>query len=630
MKNGLVLTAFLCLLVLCCCAAAADSEPKLLGDESDGSRAHPIHNIPLLTEEGNEIGPEDDPLLPFSTRQTCGGACHSYDSVATGWHFNATEPNIAPGPPGEPWILVDGRSGTQVPISHRAWSGTFTPAQAGLSNKLFLKIFGRHMPGGGAGELEPDKPEDIMRSLVSGTLEINCLACHDGDPGHNQAEYDVQVKRENFRWAAAATASFTTVKGSAADMPDMWDPMMPTPLNDPKKVPPSISYRPHTFDEQGNVLLNILREGPAHRCYFCHSNLYLTEEHTEKWTQDEDIHMKAGLTCVDCHRNGIDHQLVRGYEGEAEVSDNPLAATTSCRGCHLPDESGGIPEAARLGAPVPEHKGLPPVHFEKMSCTACHSGPWPEDKTIAVKTSRAHRMGTIGVNKSHEALPHIETPVYATKDNGKIAPHKLLWPSYWAGMQDDEISPVAFETAMNVVGEALSDVERPISGDWPTFTSDHIVKGLKAIAGSVDGKAVYISAGNLYSLDDSGALSTEEDHPAAEPYLWPLAHAVRPAAQSLGVRYCTDCHDPDEAFLFGDVTVDSPVAADERREAKKMFDFQEDIDPTYGAAFAFSFVFRPMMKIVSLCASAVLALVLLFYALKALGCVIRTLGGENI
>jgi hypothetical protein len=36
-----------------------------------------------------------------------------------------------------------------------------------------------------------------------------------------------------------------------------------------------------------------------------------------------------------------------------------------------------------------------------------------------------------------------------------------------------------------------------------------------------------------------------------------------------------------------------------------------------------------MMKLVSLGSCAVLALVLLLYVLKALGCVVKVLGGEN-
>jgi hypothetical protein len=49
----------------------------------------------------------------------------------------------------------------------------------------------------------------------------------------------------------------------------------------------------------------------------------------------------------------------------------------------------------------------------------------------------------------------------------------------------------------------------------------------------------------------------------------------------------------------------------------------------YAWAFAFSFVFRPWMKIIVLGSSAVLALILLFYVLKALGCVVKVLAGEN-
>ena len=38
-----------------------------------------------------------------------------------------------------------------------------------------------------------------------------------------------------------------------------------------------------------------------------------------RWTHDGDIHLIKGMLCVDCHRNGADHMMVRGYEGEFEV-----------------------------------------------------------------------------------------------------------------------------------------------------------------------------------------------------------------------------------------------------------------------------------------------------------------------
>ncbi len=612
-------------MLVLCLSATATAEQKLLGDESDGSLAHPVHLIPLVTEEGDEISPDDDPLLPFSTKQTCGGVCHSYDVIGSGWHFNAADANVAPGRPGQPWILADARTGTQIPISYRPWPGTFTPEQIGLTDRLFLRIFGRHIPGGSAGEIETENPDEIMRSLVSGKLEIDCLACHDGDPGHNQGEYGLQVVRENFRWAAAATCSFASVSGSARDMPDTYDPMMPVPLNDPKKIPPGITYRANTFDDKKQVLFNILRETPPNRCYFCHSSMYLTDEHTEKWTGDEDIHLTAGLKCVDCHRNGINHRIVRGYEGEADISDNLRAATSSCRGCHLPGHDDEAPVAGRLGSPVPEHRGIPPVHFEKLTCTACHSGPWPRDKTILVKTARAHRLGTIGVNKSYEALPHIVSPVFATQDDGKIAPHKLIWPAYWGIIKDQDVEPIDFEVVKQTVGRVLANENLPFSGDWPALSDEHVSAALKSIKGKVEGEAVYVSGGKIYSLDDSGKL-WQEEHKAAEPYLWPIGHNVRPAAQSLGIRYCTDCHATDAPFFFGDVAVDSPVVS--AREAKQMVEFQ-DVDPSYAWAFAFSFVFRPMLKVVAIASCVVLLLVLLQYGLRALACVAKVWAGRD-
>ena len=652
MRKGLILTGFLCLLVLCLSvlivcfenkASGAETPDKLLGDESDGSRAHPTHLIPLVAgneegEMGGEIYPEDDPLLPFSQRWTC-GLCHSYGIIRKGWHFNYIDPNIAPGRPGQPWILSDARTGTQIPISYRQWPGTFKPEQLGISSREFVKLFGRHTPGGGAGELQTEDPDEIMREYVSGKLEINCLSCHDDEFGHNQSEYFLQIARGNFRWASAATCEFASVSGSADDMPDTYDPFMPEPPEDAKKVPPTIKYRKTAFDYENKVYFNIIREVPNNRCYFCHSNLYLEAEDTEKWNTDEDVHLKAGLKCVDCHRNGIDHKILRGYGDEEAASTNQIAPALSCEGCHLGDKYLSSPSAGRLGAPVPEHRGIPPVHFERMTCTACHSGPWPAEKTVLTKTSRAHRLGTIGVNKSHEVLPHIISPVFSEQGGigaayigkllilkaGKIAPHKMIWPAYWGIIKDQDVMPIDFEVVKQTVGKVLTNVKLPLTGDWPLLSDENVTEVLKSLKGSVDGEPVYVSGGKVHSLDDAGKLWKEE-HPAAQPYLWPIAHNVRPAAQSLGVRYCTDCHATDAPFFFGDVAVDSPVVTG--RGTKKMVEFQ-NVDPSYARAFAFSFVFRPMMKMVALGSCAIIAVVLLLYALKAVACVVKVLAGQN-
>ncbi|MBA7716074.1 hypothetical protein ES703_125136 [subsurface metagenome] len=401
-------------------------------------------------------------------------------------------------------------------------------------------------------------------------------------------------------------------------MPDGYDPFMPEPPG-PKKIPPTITYRQNTFDDKNKVFFDIVRKVPNQRCYFCHSNIDI-DNGSHKWVQDEDVHLAAGLSCVDCHRHGLMHNIIRGYEDEASASTNQLAATSSCNGCHT---------TGRLGAPVPKHPGIPLVHFDKLTCTACHAGPWPQQTTLRTKTSRAHALGTLAARKSPDALPHIAYPVFAEQQGGKIAPHKLIWPAFWAYLKDGTVEPIHLGTVRLTAGKVIAR-QRPASpGDWRPISDKQIVEVLKALSSQQpdEGQSVYIAGGNLYSLDEKGQL-TGTEHEAARPYLWPIAHNVRPAAQSLGIRRCEDCHSTDAPFYFGEVAIDSPLAS-QKDAAKKMVDFQH-LDIRFVKVFAFSFVFRPWLKVVALASCAVIAAVLLLYALKALACVAKVMVGKKL
>ncbi len=637
---------------------AFTQEPKL-GDVSDGSRAVPVHLIHLFDEDSTMIRPdpvrqaqgENERILPFSTKQTC-LPCHDYNKISSGLHFNSTKANVPPGRCGQPWIFADQRTATQIPLSYRAWPGTYRPEQIGLSTLQFVQIFGRHMPGGGAGEDEAlQSPETFMRWMVSGNLEINCLSCHDAEAGHDQAEYAAQVARQNFRWAASASSGFAWVRGSALGMPDNYN-IYGTLLDNSTAFPPSVTYDETRFNAQGKVLFNLVRKIPNERCYFCHSTKTLSvsrsnghESSSEKWTTDEDVHIAAGMLCVDCHRNGLDHAMVRGYEGEADGSTSSpvgklMAATLTCRGCHLGDESSAIPYAGRLGAPYPKHAGIPPIHFEKLSCTACHSGTWPDGKAPRVKTSQAHGLGTHGVNKSDGALPHIMSPVFVKGEDGKIAPHKMFWPAFWArlavsqpngralSLSKGTIEPIAYADVNSVTTKIIEKDTLGI-GDWPPLASTQITEILRALAArdSIKAQPVYISGGKLYRVDKSDKLS-EEDHPAAQPYSWSVAHDVRPAAQSLGVRGCGDCHDTDAPFYFGEVAIDSPLES-AASSTIEMIDFA-GLNWFYSKIFAMSFVFRPWFKIITLVSSVVLAAILMLYAFKGFSLVLERLNGKSV
>ena len=334
-------------------AAIEAEEPFIprLGDVSDGSRAVAVHLIPMYEEMGMRLLPSDSPELPFSTKQTC-MPCHTYDVIEHGWHFNAADTTVDPGRPGHPWIYTDYATGTQLPLSHRSWEGLWHRESVGLTPFHFVKEFGRQFPGGGVGENDSSDVDvtTFLRWNVSGKLEINCLTCHDADPAHDQTEYEKQISKENFRWAAAATAGFAKVTGNAGKMPldfDYFDGVGPRTWID---LPPRVQYDDGTYNTQNNVFFDIVRDIPSERCYFCHSTVHQGTLGLEKWQDDEDIHMTSGMTCTDCHRNGMDHMIVRGYESEARETGRDEIYTLSCEGCHIKAHDADIPQHGRLSA----------------------------------------------------------------------------------------------------------------------------------------------------------------------------------------------------------------------------------------------------------------------------------------
>jgi len=623
---------------------AAGSDPNVVTTRGDGSRTPGIHRIPLVAEPvmpgqaGDKITKEMDPALPFSIRGTCSDCHvyeHNYDVIRKGWHFNAADANVPPGRPGQPWIYYDAATGTQIPLSYRAWPGTFRPRQIGMSTFQFTQRFGRQMPGGGVGEIDTKNDDEIPRQIVSGKLEINCMSCHDRDPEHDQAEYAAQVSQQSFRWAATASVPFAAVKGAADKMDDTFDYLMPDMVTDPERKPfvPTVTYQPGDFDSKGQVFFNVSGKIPPARCYFCHSDINVDQCGNERWQGDEDVHLAAGLSCVDCHREGLEHNTIRGYEGG--INANEMAARTSCRGCHLGDENGNRPEGGRLGAPVPVHKGIPTVHFERLACTACHSGPWPNETTYHVKTSVTHGLGSRTVNKYPNALPHVLYPVFAKQapvdSNGprKIGPHKMIWPAYWGTINDkDEVRPLELATVTHIVGPVLKGLTFTAAGDWAEIKESQVIEVLKALGGAVkEGRPVYVTGGTLYRLNEGGTLAIVQDHPAAAAYTWPMAHNVRPAAQSLGVGKCTVCHSTSSAFFFGKVGVDSPIK-NVSNATRLQYQFQE-LPHGRTWAFAASFVFRPWFKVVAIGSTALIGIVLLLYGLRALGAVARVLAEQE-
>jgi nitrate/TMAO reductase-like tetraheme cytochrome c subunit len=554
------------LLALALAAAAAAQETEPLKTDS---RAPYVHRITLYAGDGAAINPKDPRPQPYSPRATC-GKCHPYAEIRDGWHFNAADPDVPAGRPGEPWFLVDEKTGGVRAISGRDWPGVVTPQQAGLSHWQFVLRFGHHTPGGGfgtpPGEALRGVP-DAVRWNISGRLEIDCMLCHSADAQYDPAEWGRQIEAQNFQWAPTVALGLAVIRGEARKLPDDLDPEAPPDPDYPDRTPPKLVYDRRLFDLDDRVLFNITRRPSPDRCYFCHSFREVGPRATEEMLASTDVHLAAGLTCVDCHRNEMDHEIVRGYETEAAERGEPWRAAYSCAGCHLgtsvtaglrtgrdgkaptdwEGEAPAEPAAAdprvgrgeqqpatarlggRYGAPHPEHRGLPPVHFEKLTCTACHAGPWPEMDVRRFQTALAHGLGSPTRERRDDQPPEILGPVFARQHDGKIAPQRTVWTS-----------------------------DRTAAAD--------------------------------------------------QPYRWSLAHDVRPAAQSLGVRGCEDCHDFPEAPIFTG-RIERPTDGDSDRP-RTMLDARND-DPVLVQLWDCAFGMRPLFKLVGFTCAALLALLVL-------------------
>ncbi|MBN2320659.1 MAG: hypothetical protein JXR49_16385 [Acidobacteria bacterium] len=616
-------------LLFCCCilistfpsfAGQPENEKPvaepLLGDLNDGSRARPVHAIELRDAGGEVIRPTDRPLLPFSTVQTCGADCHDVEEISRGWHFTAALTGVDGGRRGQPWILVDEETATQLPLSYHAWPGCYHPEDVGITPWEFARLFGGRTPGGISGELEQD-PQLRTRWIVSGGLEVNCLSCHDNSPGYDHAEYGRQIALENFRWAAAAASGVALITGAAKDMPNSYDYLRPYVEDSLLPRMPAVSYMPERFLPRAKLVFDIVREVPARRCYFCHSNTDLDHIGEDRWKSDEDIHLARGMSCVDCHRNGLDHSMIRGYEDKPEA-ENSEEVALSCRGCHLANEEERNFARGRLGAPYPRHTGIPPVHFTKLTCTACHSGPRPEADTRRLKTSQAHKIGGHNGIKAKEALPHLYYPVYDSREAGQTAPNRLLWPAFWGCLSEEGVRPIAPERLKSLMAKANLKLSLSPDGSWPGFDNALLTEILGLLQAETQSgeTAVYISGGKLHRLENSNIIM-EEGHQSAQPYLWPLAHDVRPASLSLGAAGCEDCHDSEAPIFFGNVTVDSPLV-EETRAPWKMHRFQEELNTAYADDFARSFRYRPWLKRGAIASAALLALFVLTYFMRGI------------
>jgi hypothetical protein len=730
------------------------------------SKSQYTHYLPIYDNKGFQIKPDTESPNPYSPTQTC-KKCHDYKSISHGYHFNAadilaynqktalknddkesTPSKQNHGRPGEPWILSNAGLGTQIPLSYRDWEGTYHPDELDVSRFDFTKYFGAYTPGGGGGEREPlveTKEGETNTAKAAdpkwksrGNLEIDCMMCHGGDRKYSHAKYIDAVNNENFAWAPSIALGLAKVDGDAMRIPADYDPEK-LPEGEKSKLPKT-KYKAGKFDSEHMVFFDVIRKPSNNSCFMCHSTKPVGQESKPKWTHEQDIHVRAGMNCTDCHTNGIGHNTVRGFANEQHATGQKVD-TLSCQGCHLDQKDAASPAqmGGRFGSPKPLHKGIPPVHFEKMSCTSCHSGPIPTDKVQHVQTAMAHRFGKATQTRTDDDIPGIVQPVFIKNANGVLQPNRMMWPAFFgwkdgdaikpmlpadmvatmrqrsspfrpsrnfredaskyrpsksdrieaigeeeAKKKDDELTPevkatldtyiskrkkenfdatlgriLAFmqyrrdeETKTMKAYQAEQAELKTATPPAPTPTADKTEKAAAAPTAtdaapakpapptpmaSESAIAVYVSGGVVYKLKDGLeippakdlrkaeglTLESINDHAAAKPYAWPLAHEVRSARQSLGVTGCAECHSTNSPMFYGQVTAIGPALTDEPATLAMHELFIDPDDVVLMESWEQSFQGRPLFKWIGFFTIGVVSLVVLLGILLLLNGVLK-------
>lgn len=566
----------------------------------------------LRDEAGQVINPIQgiNANVPYSPKRTC-GACHDYDKICEGFHFQQGRGERVSEEMAQryQWVTSPGNYGgtwcSPAPLYRQ-----LAPKRNSSARMIDMTSFefvtatcGNCHPGGGPLEYDREgrRYDEWMRDPKSGlkpggengldgdyfkarwaetgVIEADCLLCH-------MPEYDYKLRNKhlselNFRWAATAGARFATVSGSIK-----------------QGTPVTVTYDPKIFDAQGMLSLHIVRQPRNETCLHCHAKPGW-KKRGASFSPRTDVHMRAGLRCVDCHpagRNAVDdrvrgkevHQFGKGDDPSGHVRDDLDNTVRQCADCH---------SSGYLGAPIAKHLGLPPVHLEKLACTTCHI-PQRYVKSAQVQVSDVFNPGSkiepppkyiwtfydpymrywnhygelnmfthddqptdpyrpvlawykgkiFPVNRVHSAWPGIKT-------KGKLGLNQPFMKDVFTMWKTHQGDPSKYPQLCQIKddnGDGVPEVNRPQEID--AFIQS-VEAYLRDTQFDLSGKqVVWVSDDRVYSSGTQFELLPKHDYEAT-PYasVHKYSHDVAPAKAALGAKGCKDCHSRRSDFFFASI-----------------------------------------------------------------------------
>jgi hypothetical protein len=562
----------------------------------------------LYDEDGNLIDPINgiNSDKPYSPRQTC-GKCHDFDKITKGFHFQQGKDEKPTGIMSKRyrWVTSPGNYGgnwcSPAPIYRKlAFKKNNSAKDIDMTSFEFITATcGYCHPGGGPLEFDRDgirydkKMKDTINKFTAGgdnnfdgdyykaswnetgVIEGDCMLCH--VPEYNYKGRNAMLDSLNFKWAATEGSGLGKIEGSIKS-----------------KQTVKVVYDLSKFDKDSKVSMHFVREPRNETCMNCHAKPDWKKKGTD-FSERRDVHIAAGLKCVDCHGAGSkapndlikgkeEHQFGKGDDPSGNVRNDLDNTVKSCENCHLDGQN---------NAPIAKHYWLPPLHLEKIACQTCHI-PMKSVKSALVQVSDVYNKGPkITPPAKHiwtfydqnmnywnhygelnmftaKDMPYDEFKPIMAKYNDKIFPVNPVhsaWPGIYEegkeGLDQPKMKDIYMMWTAHLTdsskypllnkikddnGDNIPEVNTPEEIDaFIVSVKEHLEKSGYDLKGKqivwVNNDRVYKNSKEFFTIDKY----EYESSPFASVYKY--SHNVAPSKSALGVNGCTDCHSDDAKFF---------------------------------------------------------------------------------
>ena len=419
----------------------------------------------------------------------------------------------------------------------------------------------------------------------TGVIEADCLLCH--MPEYDLKKRNAELANLNFRWAATAGAGFGTVSGKVA-----------------ANEQPTVAYDKSKFDADGNVLVHIAPEPRNETCLSCHAKPDW-KKRGAAYSARTDVHMVAGLRCVDCHAAGSRaadprirgrevHQFGKGDDPSGWVRNDLDNTVRSCESCHLegwrnaPRADPRVAAAAAHGEdrlpdlphPDPRREERARPGERRLQPRAPHHAAAeahldllrPGDGVLEpLRRARAVH----GQGRAYERHPPDAHPLQGQDLSGQPGPQRV---GRFRGAGQAGAEPALHEGLLPDVDPAPGRPEEQVPGAGedhrrqqgrghrgePPRGDRRAARGDESATSRPPGfplekrRLVWVSDSRAYySSTESRELPREEHEATAYASVYKFSHDVSPARAALGSGGCTDCHRTGSPFFQGAVLADA-------------------------------------------------------------------------